>query len=375
VQCASTADVMTDQLTPGELTCARPSDCCLCSAVSCGSPQNPRCEQVEFGDNAAFGVKAVSIYGEVAGAEIECWGRTSCAYAAINGESIGLLSCVGQYGCQNAKISIRNPAPKFTLICGVTGACQGMELELIYTPPPGIAQSECDPASVQKMEMGSLQCIGVGACVDMKLSVRNMGCDRVELRALECREGSCGGAQFEFQGAVDILNCELAAGGAQPSGLDKCYRNLRALICPDLGSCMNEHRTITDPANGFKVLCQREHSCRSASYTVALTSAPREVPVEFMHFECSEVNSCMGAQFAIFNDQVDASTIPLRAVVVTVKVECIGQNACTGAKFDSAEHVDIELACGDLRFCEMCFVNGVPCHPDALSNANMLAQF
>ncbi len=71
--------------------------------------------------------------------------------------------------------------------------------------------------------------------------------------SLECREGSCAGAHFDFQGAVDILNCELAAAGGQPLGLQKCYTNLRALICPEIGSCINEQRTITDPANNFKV--------------------------------------------------------------------------------------------------------------------------
>lgn len=141
----------------------------------------------------------------------------------------------------------------FVQLHPVTSACQNMDIQLIYTPPPGIAQSECDPTAMQKVEMGSIQCIGVGACVNMKLSIRNMGCDRVELRALECREGSCGGAQFDFQGAIDIMNCELAAAGAQPLGLERCYSNLRALICPDIGSCMNEKRTITDPANGFQV--------------------------------------------------------------------------------------------------------------------------
>lgn len=356
---------MTDSVTPGEIPCGRPNDCCLCSSISCGSPTSLSCEQVEFGENAAFGVQAVSIYGEPAGAEIECWGRTSCAYSMIDAENIGMMSCVGQYSCQSAKITIRNPSPKFQLICGVTGSCQGLEIELIYTPPPGISQSECDPTAMQKLEMGSLQCIGVSACVDMKLSIRNMGCDRVELRALECREGSCGNAQFEFVGALDILNCELAAAGAQPLGLEKCYSNLRALICPDIGSCINEKRTITDPANGFKVLCQREHSCRSASYTIALTSAPRPIAVEFMHIQCSEVNSCMGANFAIYNGQIDSSTIPLQAISVMVKVECIGMNACTGANFAIGDNVEMDLVCGDLRFCDMCFVDGVPCHPEA----------
>jgi len=369
VHCQSTTDIMNDVMTPGEIPCGRPNDCCLCSAISCGSPTDLSCEAVEFGESAAFGVQAISIYGEVAGAEIECWGRTSCAYSVIDAENIGTMSCVGQYGCQNAKITIRNPSPKFNLICGVTSSCQNMEIELIYTPPPGIAQSECDPTAMQKVEMGSIQCIGVGACVNMKLSIRNMGCDRVEMRALECREGSCGGAQFDFQGPIDILNCELAAAGAQPLGLERCYSNLRALICPDIGSCMNEKRTITDPANGFQILCQREHSCRAASYTIALTSAPRPVAVDSMHILCGEVNSCMGSNFAIYNGQIDGSTIPLQAIGVKVKIECIGQNACTGANFAVGEHVEVDLVCGDLRFCEMCFKNGMPCHPDAVGGA------
>lgn len=124
----------------------------------------------------------------------------------------------------------------------------------------------------------------------------------------------------------------------------------------------------------FQILCQREHSCRAASYTIALTSAPRPVAVESMNIMCNEVNSCMGASFAIYNGQIDSSTIPLRVIGVKVKIECIGQNACTGTNINVDEHVEVDLVCGDLRFCEMCFNNGVPCHPDAMGNANANQQ-
>jgi len=258
---------------------------------------------------------------------------------------------LGRYGCRGAKITIRDPAVDFQLLCGVTGSCQDMELLIVYTPPAGQLQSDC--RSTSRAAMGTLQCVGVGSCVGMHLTVINAGCDRVEVAKVECREGSCGGAVFDFQGAVDILECALSASGAQPQGLSVCSTNLRALICPDTGSCINDRRVITDPANGFTVQCLREHSCRSASYTVALTAAKQDV--ESMRIECSAVNSCMGTQLAVYNQQSNALT-------VTLTVECLAQNACTGANFAVGEHVDVVMVCEEPRFCEMCFQNGMPCH-------------
>ena len=74
MQCRTTSDIMNAVMTPGEIPCGRPNDCCMCSSITCGSPTDMSCEAVEFGENSAFGVQAISVYGEVAGAEIECWG-------------------------------------------------------------------------------------------------------------------------------------------------------------------------------------------------------------------------------------------------------------------------------------------------------------
>ena len=49
---------------------------------------------------------------------MDCWGRTSCAYAVIKASEVGSLHCVGPYACQNARISIKDPAPKFRVVCG-----------------------------------------------------------------------------------------------------------------------------------------------------------------------------------------------------------------------------------------------------------------
>lgn len=102
----------------------------------------------------------------------------------------------------------------------MTAACQGLELELVYTKS---GTGACDASNMQKLYMGAIECVGVAACVGLQLTVNNLGCDRVFVESLECREGSCGEARFNFLGVGDLDNCALAAVGAQPTGLEKWY--------------------------------------------------------------------------------------------------------------------------------------------------------
>merc|ERR1719491_1528017 len=360
MDCMATTAVKADAM--GVVDCERPDDCCLCASIECGL-KGDECKYLQFGDSAAFGVQNIAILGGGPNTLIDCWGRTSCAYSVITASEVGALHCIGQFACQNARISIKDPAPKFRIICGVTAACEGMHLELIYTKQSGGAV--CDASNMQKLYLGGIECVGVGSCVGMSLTVNNMGCDRVIVESLECREGSCGEARFAFVGAVDIDNCALAAMGAQPTGLEVCWLNLRALLCAEPSSCVDEAKVITDPANDFKIWCSATRACSGASYAIDVTAAARELDVQFMHIACTEIASCIGSTWAVYNAQRDRTVNPNVALEMKVKVECIGLGACSDSSFTMGRNIELDFVCGEYDFCKNCFVNGIPCHPDA----------
>ena len=42
----------------------------------------------------------------------------SCKEAAIRGNYVSAVNCLGRFGCQSSEIIINNPAPGFSLECG-----------------------------------------------------------------------------------------------------------------------------------------------------------------------------------------------------------------------------------------------------------------
>eukprot|EP00483_Globobulimina_turgida_P001812 UN01814 len=89
-------------------------------------------------------------------------GDNSCANTVIRAKQISEIACTGKYSCANAVIIIEEPQVGFELICGVTGACTGLQIALNFAAPP--AGFACSPTNIADISLGSIECVGVSAC-------------------------------------------------------------------------------------------------------------------------------------------------------------------------------------------------------------------
>eukprot|EP00486_Rosalina_sp_Unknown_P008990 CAMPEP_0201591826 /NCGR_PEP_ID=MMETSP0190_2-20130828/189882_1 /ASSEMBLY_ACC=CAM_ASM_000263 /TAXON_ID=37353 /ORGANISM="Rosalina sp." /LENGTH=964 /DNA_ID=CAMNT_0048050311 /DNA_START=306 /DNA_END=3200 /DNA_ORIENTATION=+ len=359
-QCQQIDEWVTDQTgnapVVGQVTCNAKADCCLCQGIQCGEVGGNSCTALVLsGEKAAYGVQDINVVVDtVAGtpATATCSGLESCKKAILRGNMIAAMRCTGRFGCQQSEIVINNPAPGFTLECGVTSACENSKITLNILPPAG---TTCDPLVVNDLLLGAISCIGVNACRGMELTINNMGCDNVIIESIECRLDTCADARFNFYGtsAIGVQACELPATGAQPLGIERCYSQLASLACPDPGSCMNQQRTLIDPINGFLLSCESEMSCLNADYTIQVTPAEYAVPTEQITIQCNSVQSCQGASFHFTNDNVT----PLY-----VEAFCNAERSCNGATFTTTSNVFLmEIECGSPELCMGCTLNGLPC--------------
>merc|ERR1712228_1034917 len=214
----------------------------------------------------------------------------------INAQIISEVVCSAHYACQNMKMTVMYPYPGFALECGVTGACQGAEI-ILNLPSDG---SVCDPNLRQEYHLGPIECIGIGACNDMKLTIVNDGCYNIVIDSLECRENSCTGAEFEFLGNIQYK-----------AGL-------------------------------FDIDISEETMSRVS-------------PVQNMKARCVGLRACKNSDILITKDV--ANTIE-----VNVEVVCMDRGSCVGATFYGVNGVTFsKIECSDRNFCVGCTVNGRPC--------------
>eukprot|EP01083_Nonionella_stella_P032772 89671_1 len=353
-------EIATDIASPatadkGLLDCGRANDCCLCGKIECGNAIDP-CHTVAIGTNSAFGVRAINILGDKAfgGANVECMGTTSCAYTYIIGSGIGELACAAEYACYQAVMKITDPGPGFGIECLGKGACSGLQVEL-YIPPPA-NNAVCDPAAAKDVFLGGIECMGVDACLNLVFTINNKGCDNIILEAVHCPAGACTGARFGFIGEVNIDFCELPASGPQPSGLQKCFTNLRELACAGK-ECQNQIRALS-VVNNFELVCEGAQACLNAKYTLAIVDLA--TPVTNIRVMCLAANACQNAAFMV--DNYSAQT-------VTVSVECIGNGACGGSMFVGSPGTVFEVACNNPAHCRGCMYNGVACDINAAATS------
>ena len=341
----------------------RPFDCCLCETIQCGTPWTPICNRFIIGESGIYGNKAIDIYGEPKqGATIECNGVNACKDTMINAQIVSEVICNAHYSCQNMKMTLMYPYPGFTLNCGVTGACQGAEI-ILSLPSDG---SVCDPNLRQEYHLGPIECIGIGACNDMKFTIVNDGCYNIVIDSLECRQNSCTGTEFEFLGNIqykaglfdiDITKCLLAATGPQPIGVDRCYWNMKGIECRGKRSCFNQLETVINPADGFEILCEGEEACADSSFHFDISEETmlRMSPVQAMKARCVGYRACKNADILITKDVTNT-------VDVSVEVVCIERGSCVGATFFGVEGVTFsKIECSERDFCFGCTVNGRPC--------------
>eukprot|EP00485_Elphidium_margaritaceum_P001027 CAMPEP_0202696104 /NCGR_PEP_ID=MMETSP1385-20130828/9455_1 /ASSEMBLY_ACC=CAM_ASM_000861 /TAXON_ID=933848 /ORGANISM="Elphidium margaritaceum" /LENGTH=634 /DNA_ID=CAMNT_0049352215 /DNA_START=92 /DNA_END=1996 /DNA_ORIENTATION=- len=205
--------------------------CCHCLQVNCGFQGYP-CEQAQFGDSGVVGVQSININGAGngwvsgnSGAELECQGLESCKATKISANYIWKGECSGDFGCQEAVITVANPAPNMIWQCNGLMACLGMELQIVVGDPslqcPEGQVGSGIPTIIETIEFNGQQ-----SAQNAKVSIFNYGCDPVVIKNLECMGmTSCPNTQFSVVGNVVVESCDLRGLqnlNALPAALQQC---------------------------------------------------------------------------------------------------------------------------------------------------------
>lgn len=220
VVCKTAGEAATEQY-PGFMKCERGYDCCLCGSVKCGDGWTG-CNTFSAGDSGIKGVKDVTIIGrssQLGGGDINCIGIEGCAESRIVGRNIKSIDAAGILSMANAVVSVYNPVADFNLDCVGMGGCKGLQMEVVIEgPPPGY---QCNPAiDPQMVEFNAIQCSGQESCEDMVLTIRNNGCNPIEIQQIECiLPSSCRNTRINLIGNIEVNNCDIR--GAVPIGLEQ----------------------------------------------------------------------------------------------------------------------------------------------------------
>ena len=141
--------------------------------------------------------------------------------------------------------------------------------------------------------------------------------------------------------------------GPQPIGIEACFDKLASISCFDVSSCMNQVRRVTDPVNGFELLCEGQSACMGSLYTFDITSSYTTTEAAIaLGAVCSASDSCANTRVVVNN----ANSLP-----VVMEALCFGVGACENAVFVSSGSVDFVVECTDATFCAGCTLNGAPC--------------
>jgi len=348
---------------PGFTVCEQDYECCMCGAIQCGSNVQG-CTRLSAGPSGMFGVKQVSVLGEMTmGATIDCLGMDSCAQTIITGVHINGINAIGDGSLRDAKVTVYNPSEEFSLECLGISSCSGLTLEIIIPGPAnGMA---CDPNyRPRQLPLGYINCAQQESCSYMRFSFVNEGCDSYEFDSLSCIQGdSCYGATFDFVGEVEVTACELSGTGHTVTGISKCFENLDRLICSEPSSCRGAHRAITNPANNFMLSCEGTGACYNAVTEIDLNVNAAEPILNFEALKFLGEASGASATIIIRNDQ--------NGQLLTIdRIECLALESCAGTTFVTGYYVGItEIIChpGACFGCKIkTFVDDVayvPCDP------------
>ena len=119
---------------------------------------------------------------------------------------------------------------------------------------------------------------------------------------------------------------------------------------------MNQIMGVTDPQDGFELLCEGVESCSNAILTVDITQSVKAIPIKQIVIKCIESNSCFLSNMAVRNYNGLNE-------VVDVEIICSKYGSCDGATFHGGLGVTFsKIGCGEPAFCDGCTYNGIPCY-------------
>merc|ERR1740123_2262471 len=116
---------------------------------------------------------------------------------------------------------------------------------------------------------------------------------------------------------------------------------------------MNQVRTVTDPINGFELLCEGDSACLGSLYTFDITPVYTTIEAAIaLGTVCSAANSCQNTRVVVNN---------MNSLPVVMEALCFGVGACENTVFVSSGSVDFVVERTDKAFWSGCILNGSPC--------------
>jgi len=304
------------------------------------------------------------------GGVVSCYGTESCAMSTMMATNVRSMDCKGDRSCDGATIHITDPFQEFKLHCSGKASCNGLTIHIDFTgPPPGYM---CAPGINEVLQLGQIECLNEASCTNMKFTMDNTGCYKVQLRKIQCvHPTACVEAAFSILGDIQVQECELGTSGITATGLDKCYQNLREYQCSKPSSCLGMTKTILNPANGFEFKCGDVSSCEASQFHFEFNAEADNVN-QLNGFVLGGRYSARGATFTFDNQQ--------NVILDIDKIDCSGEQSCSGARFITGPNVQIgEITCSS-NSCSNCLVqfdaadSGIPCDPSQGAGSSVWQQ-
>jgi len=334
---------------------------------------------------------------------VECEETAQCENAKITGNNVKGLKCTAANACKNAQITLEcDPDTVCVIECTDSeGSCDGLQLTIDAVEK--IICHSCVGATItvaRALDDFKLECKEDHACEDLVLTTTvpadSFGDDDFEgFEGFSCdKDGACLNAHFVIfnegsetlfieelncegnaacqsltlsvmDGTIDIDECKCGdSGGCTGAvGIDACFGNLDKLECTaDL--CASKELTITNPQNGFEIVCNDVGSCFGTSVTVIVNDNADDAPItDFKGVKCNAEHSCVGLHLSIMNQQSDGS------VIVVEKVECDGTDSCLSAYFEGNFQGNVVFA--EINCDDNCGAGATQCHAEY--NTGLLA--
>eukprot|EP00484_Ammonia_sp_Unknown_P002306 CAMPEP_0197073192 /NCGR_PEP_ID=MMETSP1384-20130603/210483_1 /TAXON_ID=29189 /ORGANISM="Ammonia sp." /LENGTH=427 /DNA_ID=CAMNT_0042512025 /DNA_START=471 /DNA_END=1754 /DNA_ORIENTATION=+ len=259
-----------------------------------------------------------------------CGAERACFQAQMTINNVGAIICSGFFGCEGATFLVINPEQNFYVDCQQRNSCKDLSIEIIVTDP-------------MITEFRGISCGGASSCEGAVFTITKRvpagvaaklpadgsgGSTELVIAELSCAASrSCANAVFDMPSNVAVEACG-CAGGTTGScegllGVDSCIKGLEKLECVGTGTCAGMVETITNPKDGFMLICNDPGSCNNFVLTINVDSHPN-APTFFGGIQCNSIDSCKGLRLFILN------TAPGRRLDVG-GLNCGSTNSCNNA--------------------------------------------
>jgi len=357
--------------------------CCLCDDIYCGDAQTGMpCQSAKFGDRSVTGVHGIYIDGNPyrvppsvavlpngepnTGAVVECSGVEACKAAEIEAHFVSRVECSGDHSCQATKLVINDPVPEAQIICDGLLSCFHAEIEINVGAVPA---GGCKPSYLpQNVLLGEIQFSGQQSGQDVHLTVNNLGCDKLIIKDVQCPNAvACNGAQFAFNGNIELQKCGFQSTGIVPQGNLQCSTaGVRVLTCGQgFVVCEQMAKVIDNPPASFKVTCMSLGSCINMQMEINMRADPAN-PNNYVSniggFVFGAAGAGQGAVIYVNNYQNSMVPGSTGKSMKVDKLTCMVSGACSGLTLVAGTDVDI-------------FATSIEClEPDACANCILVTD-